>query len=441
MAKFNNSPEAIDSSLLLWSGIKPTNTSVKEIYDVLVFPSNSIEQGAGSSIIFNIPPQNTGLLIDCEIITNFRVTKSTGQDLDANQQVSVVNNIGSAMFQQVELKVDSRTSFLQQMNHSYDLCTFFETMLNNEKDREGILFAREMFITDSGTKAQSEEAYFFKTEDDKNVANHGGAARAKRIAGSRDVTVVTKLNVPLLKQHKAIVPSTYMTVTLVKSRDSYCILAAADSHTKLHINEIKLKCTYVRPEDSLLMLINSKLEVTPVTYEVDRLSIIARILPPGLRNHTINNLFDHGALPKFMLLAVTTPEAINGHYERNPYTFLNISRVQLYVNNQAYFPEPLSNEGEDVKQLMIDNLYKTTQRDHTGSMLITYENIDLYQFATFCLTDDRTYGPHLSLKKNSDTRLEIDLGTESLDNRILLAYCVHDQQISIDRERTITITE
>ena len=444
MSKFANSAEAIDSSLLLWSGIKPTNTSVKEVYSILVYPSNSIDQTAGSTILLNIPPQETGLLTDVELVTKFKVLKGDNRNIAADEQVSTVSNVASAMFSLVDVRVDERVSFLQQMSHSYDLCTFFETMLNNNADRSDILFAREMFVTDNGTKAQSDAAHFFPGEH-HTVVNKGGTMRAQRIALSKSVTVMSKLNVPFLNQRKSIIPNTKITVTLTRAKNSYCLIGAAGTEHKIVIEDVYLKCSYIKPEDSLLKVLNSKLERSPVVYEVDKQVILARMLPQGSQHHTINNLFEH-SLPKFVLFAVQETSAINGQVDKNVHTFLNIQSLQLYVNNRPYFPKALENvpDGTDWKhnaQQLLDNLYKSVGKDHHGSMLINSENINLYQFYTLCLTDDRTYGSHYALKQAADTRLEIDLGAASDTNLVLIAYCLYDQQISIDSNRNVKVTE
>ena len=440
MSKFKNSSEAIDSSLLLYSGVKPTNTSVKEIYDLLVYPVNGIDQSVGSSIIFNLPPQETGLLCDVEIVTKFYV-QNGDENLAEQAQVSTVNMIASAMFSLVDVRIDERISLCQQMTNSYNMCHFFETMLMNEPTRQDILYSREMFALDTGTKAESDGHVFYPTA---NVKNRGGEKRALRIAGSKKVTVMSKLNVPLFKQHKALPPGTRITVTLTKAKNSYCLLCAAGTNFNLKIDDIYLKCTYMKPEDTLLKVMLSKLDTTPVTYEVDKQAIVARMLPQGARTYTITNLFEK-ELPKFVLFCVQEPEAINGDSTKNPFTFLNIESLQLYINNRQYFPKALTNkpEAEDWRgnsQQLLDNLYKTVMKDHQGAMLVTRENVNLYQFFTVCLTDDRTYDSHYGLKRSSDTRIELDVGAVTNSNIVLIAYCLYDQQIIVNK-RNIEIVE
>ena len=105
MAKFRNSSEAIDSTLVLWPGVKHTNTSVSEVYDIFVRPLNPIEQGPGQTIQFDVPQQQTGFLLDVEAVVTFRVRKDN-TNLPATEQVSIVNNIAAALFSMVEVRVN-----------------------------------------------------------------------------------------------------------------------------------------------------------------------------------------------------------------------------------------------------------------------------------------------------------------------------------------------
>ena len=91
MSKYQQSKESIDSSLLLWD-IRPTQTSVQETYDLIVYPSAVYDDTFGGPITFKIPPQTNGCLSDVEIVTEWKVMKNT-TELTDKQQVSVINNI------------------------------------------------------------------------------------------------------------------------------------------------------------------------------------------------------------------------------------------------------------------------------------------------------------------------------------------------------------
>ena len=437
MSKYKNSNEAIDSSLMLWPSIKHTNTSVSEVYDLFIYPLNSIIPGSGQTISFNVPPQETGLLLDIEVVTKFHIKKGS-EDIPDKTQVSIVNNIASAMFSLVEVRLEDRINLLQQMSNSYNLCTFFETVLNNELDREDILFARQLFVMDEGSnKTEADKSNYIvdETHLSSGIKNKGAQKRAIAIASSATCTVMSKLNVPLFNQHKGILPNTRITITFTTNKSEYCIMADEDDFI-LHIDDMYLKCTFMKPQATLLNLINEKLARHPVIYESDKQLLLARLLPAGSRYYTINNMFEH-QLPKLILFTLQHPESMTGKMNRNVFTFYPIKSLQLYINNKQHFPKPLTN----AKRELLDQIYKSTGRDLKGSCLINGRNLVLNQFYVICLTDDRTFGDHYSIKRTADTRLEVDLGEESQENFVLLAYCLYDIQISIDGSGNIILLE
>lgn len=439
MAKFKGSGEAIDSSIMLWSNMSHTNTSVTEVYDIFVYPMNSIIQGSGQNILFNIPPQETGFLLDVEVCTSFHVKKDNAAIPDKTQ-VSLVNNIASAMFSLVEVRVQDRINLLQQMSNSYNLCSFFETALNNGIERQDLLFTRQLFVMDDGAdKTEADDSkYFVDTHHhvtQADIKNKGAAKRALAIAGSKKCSVISKLNVPLIKQHKGILPNTSIVVTFTMNKSAYCVMAAEDKYEFI-IDDMYLKCTYMKPHPTLTNLINDKLKTNPVMYECDKQLLLARLLPAGSRNYTINNMFDH-QLPKFVLYALQHPDSMTGKIDKSNFTFYPIHSLQLFVNNKQYFPKQLTNSSVE----LLDQIYKSTGKDLRGTCLITGKNVVLNQFYCISLTDDRNFADHYSLKRNADTRLEIDLGKEIEDNFVLLAYCLYDIQIAFDGAGNVTVTE
>jgi hypothetical protein len=311
--------------------------------------------------------------------------------------------------------------------------------LNNQANRKDVLWARELFIMDEGgSKTESEEAIYVADDDHqtgifKNAAAH---ARALLVSQSKSCTVSSKLQVPLFQQHKGIMPGTKIAITLTKNKNSYCIMAATGASFKLIIEDLKLRCSYVRPQIELLKLIMDRVERQPVVYEVDRQLLLARLLPAGQQHVSVLNIFERGDLPKFCIFAIQHPASMVGKYHRNNFTFYPLASLQLFLNNRKYFATPLTSE----KWCLLQQIYKSVGRDLSGSSLITSENLVLNQLYCVCLTDDKTFGPHYSLKHKADTRVEIDLGESHVDALVLLTYCLYDSHITIDKNRSVTIT-
>ena len=437
MSKFKDSAEALDTSLLLWPGLKHTNTSVSEVYDLLVYPQNSIIQGPGQTIFFNIPAQETGFLHDVEVHAKFRIKKANA-NLPAGEQVSIVNNISGALFSLVEAKIDDRINLLQQMSQSYGLCSLIEKCLSNDPNRADILYTRELFVMDTGDdKAQSQDGAYVISGTVTEIHNKGAGKRALSISESKPCSVVSKLNIPLLRQHKGILPKTRISVNFTLNKNEYIILSkTTGAKYTCVLDDLYLKATYIKPQPALLQVINDKLDKNPVIYEFDKQTLVARLLPAGSRNFTINNIFD-SYLPKFVCFCLQTSSSMAGSLTTNNNTFYPIKSLNLWVNNKPFFAKALTNAPVE----LLDQIYKTTRRDLKGASLITADNLALYQFFTLCLTNDRTFDSHYGLTELADTRLEIDLGEVSTRSYLLLAYCLTDSLMEISKEGSVKVIQ
>ena len=117
MSKYIQSKEALDTALLLWD-IRPTQTSVKETYDIIVYPSAIYDDTYGGPINFTIPPQTNGCLLNIDIITEWRIQKG-GDKLPDNEQVSIINNFSNALWSYTDLQVGDRVNVMQSMENAY----------------------------------------------------------------------------------------------------------------------------------------------------------------------------------------------------------------------------------------------------------------------------------------------------------------------------------
>ena len=155
MSKFINSKEAITSPLLLWQE-KPTQISVKKTYDVKVWPITNIYNDGPTN--FKIPPQPHGMLTSIDVVTKFCIYNDghpmTG---DMHKNLSIINNIGGAMWEMVEIRLDDRVDIMQSMKNAYAYQSFFNICLNSENNRNDYLFENEMFMMDEGLDKEDAE--------------------------------------------------------------------------------------------------------------------------------------------------------------------------------------------------------------------------------------------------------------------------------------------
>ena len=445
MSKFIQSHESIDSSLLLWD-VKSTQTAIQSVYELEVYPITVYDNDYGGPITFVIPPQIKGELIDVEVIATWRV-KADEDDL-TGQHVTTINNVGNSLWSMVDIQVGDRLNIMQSMSQAYAYQTFFETALNTEPNRADYIYAMEMFKMDDGKdKTDTETLQYYHedavlgaddavVEEEKFVKNHAAAARANRITLSQKVTTLCKLHCPLFRHSKALPTNMHIRVSLTKNSNEFLLLAADTVNFKLNIEEVFLKCKYIRPTDFIIQQQEDKLIRQPALYDVDVPEISFRTINVGETNVTFN-----GKTPKAAFFCVQNPLGIHGAYGRNPFVFEGFKSAQVYKNNIKLFTSTLVMDDDSENFTMLNQLYKSINKDLHGSCLINSKNYHLNQIVGTVFTADKTHTKHLNLKEDGDVRIELGFVTAPKNPLIVIIYAVYDKIIQIDVNSRATITE
>ena len=159
MAKFVNSREAISSSLLLWNDVA-TQVAIEETYGLDIWPiTGNFNDGP---INYLLPPQSKGMLTEIHIIPKLKIQKDSEDLTFRHDNLSVVNNFGNSIWEQVDIQLDDRIDISQSMKNAYAFQTFFNHVLNSESNRADYLYYNENFKMDEGkTKKLEEESRTF----------------------------------------------------------------------------------------------------------------------------------------------------------------------------------------------------------------------------------------------------------------------------------------
>ena len=444
MSKYQQSKESIDSSLLLWD-IRPTQTSVQETYDLIVYPSAVYDDTFGGPITFKIPPQANGCLSDVEIVTEWKVMKNTAKLTD-KQQVSVINNISNAMWNFVDVQVGDRVNVMQSMENAYAYQTFFNTALNNKEEREQYLGISETWYMDKGNNKEEANCLKFFTatgvkKDD--IKNEASAWRAGKIKLSKVIKSRAKLQTPLLNHSKVLPSRLRVAVTLSKNKNDFLVQAEEDD-IKVKVKNVYLQCTFVRPRDTMLNLQEETLKKRPALYDIDYPEISLRTISTGSDQVTINNLFPN-KLPKVAFFVLQKTSDLTGDHKTSPFVFERMKSFQLYINNHEHFPMPIKfdpdNKGESDFIDAYMQLYKAAGYEYEGDCLIAENNFNYNYIIGAVFTADKQHTKHLNLQNEGETRVEIELEDKDEGPFTLITYAIYDKLYKIDEHRNLTIIE
>ena len=285
-------------------------------------------------------------------------------------------------------------------------------------------------------------------------ANPAASKRSNLFNRGRSVTLCSKFHCPLLNTTKCLPTNMNLRMSLTKNTDDFLLLCNADAGYSLTIEDCYLNVTYYRVRDEILELIEERLRKDPIPYFISRPEIIVRPVTQASRIVRINDIFANSILPPYAFFMLQRSRDFEGHMLSNPFIMVPYKKFQLYRDGVPIFADPLEvgtirkigdrdyqfkDFGEYLRQL-----YHTLGKDSQGSCLINENNFHLNFMTAISFGADRSSinDRHLNLQEKASTSIEIDLGTETFpEDLILIVYAVFDRQIQIDSNRIVRIIE
>ena len=285
-------------------------------------------------------------------------------------------------------------------------------------------------------------------------ANPAASKRSTLFNNGRSVTLSSKFHCPLLNTTKCLPTNMNLRMSLTKNTDEFLLLCNADAGYSLSIEDCYLNVTYYRVRDEILELIEERLRKDPIPYFISKPEIIVRPVTQSSRIVRINDIFSDSILPPYAFFMLQRSRDFEGYMSSNPFIMVPYKKFQLYRDGVPIFADPLEvgrirkigdkdyqfkDFGEYLRQL-----YHTLGKDTQGSCLINESNFHLNFMTAISFGADRSSinDRHLNLQEKASTSVEIDLGTETFpEDLILIVYAVFDRQIQIDSNRIVRIIE
>lgn len=435
MTKYINSAEAITSNLLLWDPLH-TQTSIADTHVIEVYPQTSIDYSDTVTFLIKACPKH--MIQNIEIISEIRVLTANGQNPAENTNVSVVSNLANAIWRSVDVVIGGQ-NILQSFDNSYNLGSWFDIALNTSSNRSAYLLNKEVFLMDQAeSKTASENATIYPAENEGVTpppANKSALLRGKMVERGKKVTLISDLNCSLFKTGKLLPSNLDVRLSLTKNYDGFVLLEAVNGTHKLAFDRCYLRVTMQQPTDFCLNLMEQKLAQTPALYQAEEGKVSFHSIPGGNAQVTINNLFPQGKLPIMFTFGVQDRTALGNARNKNPYTFHEIKKVQVYVDGRPYFPSAI--EGPVVH---FDTFYQNIGYKSTGECLVTPDNYNIHPLFVVDLTADRNANKHhLNLSRSAEVKLDIEFPEAAAEGLILLVYSYYDRVIEINSDRSLRV--
>jgi len=433
MTKYIKSQEALPANLHLWDPM-PTQTAIAETKVMDFYPVSSLD--SSDTIDFVIPAMQKYMLDRVEILTEVRVLTAAGAAPAAENSVSVAPHLGAALFRNVDVNIGS-VSLVQSFDNSYAMFQFWETVIHNTDGCHEMLWLKEGLKLDSVfSKAASEDVDYFPGGDAATV-NVAGKIRAQRVAQGATVSPIADLNVSLFKQEKLLPPNLEIHVSLTKNYSEFILMSADASTDKVVFDKVTLRCTFQRPIDMVVNLIEERLARDNAIYHADKSVLSTHAISTGAQEFTIDNVFN-GILPYCFLIGLQDRRAFGRNRTKNPYSLFPIHKVQLFIDGQEHFPKPVERT-ENEYAIMYNTFLKQIGYPNNGDTLL-HQSYKAYPAMAFDLTADKSQNmSSLNLVQTGTARLTIGINGPAPENRVLMVLAWYEQVIEISADRQVKI--
>ena len=435
MTKHHNSNEALPSEAHMWL-VPHTQTAILDTKTICIYPETSIE--SSDTISFTIPALPKGQLENVKIVTDIKVTKADGTtNLDANANVSTSPHLAASLWQNLSVIMGNQ-QLTQSFNNAYSMFKGFEMMLHTlHCGSDAVTVSEErMLLDNTDNKAGSENLVYFNAAEGAKIVNENGKIRADWLKNGNKIRTVSNLNVPIFNQGQLLPTNLEIKVNLVKNNSSFILLAADTDTSKVIFEKVYLQCKFKQLTDVVLNINEERLAKHNATYHADKKILSYHPIPTGVKEVTIDNIFN-GVLPYFFMIGVQSRGALARERKKNPFSLHKMKRVQLYIDGQQHFPQDLESTNDKYEPNMLSTFLDETGRINGGNSLI-YHNYNTYPLVAFDLTPDKSQNQQgFNLQKSGAARIIIGFENDTDPDYILMVLAYYDQMIEITKDREV----
>ena len=424
--------EALPSSLHIWDPT-PTQTAIEETRVVEIYPTSSIE--SSDTVSFIIPAMEKYMLDKVDIITDLRVLTAANGNPAENTNVSHVPHLAAALWRNVNVTIGN-VAMAQSFDNSYTMFKFWDTVLHNRSGSHPILVEKEGLLIDwVHTKAHSEDIVYFPDNAETKPVNANGQIRAKRIQQGRQLSLISPFDIPIFNQDKLLPPNLEIRVSLTKNPSGFILMGAANTTEKVKLDKVALRCTFQKPSQVVISIIEERLANENAIYHADRKIMSLHPITAGSTETIIDNIFS-GVLPYYAIIGVQDRTALGSNRTKNPFTLHPMDSVQLFTNGQEHFPVPVERSTHNIG-LMYNAFLEQSGFMNQGDTLLTHY-YGAYPAMAFDLTQDASQNQRsLNLVKSGAARLVIGFENAAPADQVLMVLAWYEQVVEISSDRQV----
>lgn len=363
------------------------------------------------------PVANTFLLTPhCYLYIKCKVVRENGTDLQATDDVSTANLLGTALWEHTETYLnDYNISGASSTNTNIKGAV--ETFLSYDTDAMNTHLQAEHFSMDSAGHYEN------FTE---NGENSGYIDRGNICARSAEFDFTSRITSDFVSTSNLLGPGNKLSFKFYRARDSFLLCAQTNlTRYKLLIIDLKLHYTRVRLDDSVKIPREERYLMTK--------TLLKRFHVPRNQTSFTEHLITGGRMPRMVILFQMATSAVEGMYSRNPFYFrhYNVNRLSLAVNgrsvpSQALTPNFQSNPPRVAREYLHMFLNTGAYRINRGNCISLKQFQNGLTLFPFDLSPDLCNGLHVHEGRDGHIGIELTWAEPLAESVTVFAYCAFD---------------
>ena len=409
--------------------------SVEEIFYTTTKPQTSIDQDGTQ--VFEVPAGQTPIYLkDILLSVECKITKADGTAIAATEKVGPANNVLHTLFSQVEVKLgDTVVSY----NHSlYPYQAYLEELLwASASEKDGRLKMQGFILDTAGSQ--------LATDPDKELApNEGLKARRSLFAVSKNTLLIGRLHCDVFNQDKCLIEHVPKRISLQRSPNAFCLIKSGGGDFKISVSDMSLMIPRVRTSEALRRSMESALMNNLLaTYNINRTVMQAHLIPSGVTNFNIPNLF-RGRLPHTVVFAMAKADGRTASLDKVPFVFehFKMDKIVLSRNNVAVnYHNGLVTDfgiGSNYTNAYLNLLMNTDSM--SGGSLIRYDDFRAgYNVFVFKVTPQEDMYTDTCALNQGVLDLAMSFTAAIPENLDLFVLARFNATVTVDKDRVVTL--
>ena len=429
-----NSCECAKSELDLFD-VPPTQTSIETGMYVEYHPISSIVSGAPIEFDVSASGDDYMDLTNSLLHVRAKIVKSDGSNIPANETVGPVNNFLHSLFSQVDVTLNG--TLITSSTNTYAYRAYLESLLSYGPAAKQSQLTSALFYKDEAGKMDKPNP----RAADKADKNSGLATRAEFSAESKEIDMIGRIHADIFFQERYMLNEVNLRVKLTRSKDVFCLMAAAGETYSVVIAAASLLIRKVKISPSVYLAHAKALENGTAKYPIRRVICKTFTVPTGYLDVSNEKLFT-GQLPIRLVIGCVDNRAFNGDLARNPFNFQTFSLTELsvYLDGQLHGIKPLRLDyGKGQYITAFASLFSGTGKDNRdeGNEIDRSDFTNGYTLYAFDLTPDQSEADHFNLSRQGTVRIDMKFSSQLANTITIVAYAEFENIIEIDRNRNI----